>query len=259
MSFLQGAIKSSESDSQFPLPLSSGYQQLMLKQVGEKLPELVTYPFYTYPNAGFETTMDHFPNGKVTIFGYGSLMNKASAGRTIKAEALDSMRPMVAFGVKRLFNYKVNNSGRWGPDQNPKERAMLNLSQTLNVSTVANGVTIEVDIEDLERLVNRETGYDLVPILVASWDDVIGENPELTIQVAYTFVASNELRDHVDYTSTEFYPVRGYLHAVQEASLAYGDDFAEIWNATTFLADGTTRIDEWDEVSFIGILCTHAP
>lgn len=51
----------------------------------------------------------------------------------------------------------------------------------------------------------------------------------------------------------------GYLHAVQETSQAYGPEFAAFWNTTTYLADGTTPIEGWDEVTFMGILCTQKP
>jgi cation transport regulator ChaC len=235
------------------------YEKMLLKKVGATLPELITFPFYQYPNEGHQEIINHFPSSKVLVFGYGSLMNKVSAARSMKPEAVDSMEPAIAFGVKRLFNYKVTDPSRWGREQNRKERAMLNLAQTLNIGYMANGVVLEVDAEDLTSLVSRETGYDLVPILVTSWNDALNQNPEIEVRVAYTFVAVNELRNNTSYTSTEYYPVIGYLHAVQEASQAYGPEFAAFWNATTYLADGTTPIAGWDEVTFMGILCTQKP
>lgn len=248
-----------ELNQQFSFPLTKSFEKLLLKRVAEKLPCLVMHPFFTYPNENVESVLSHFPNGKIRVFGYGSLMNKISAGRSLKSSAVESMHPSIAFGVKRVFNYKATVTKHWGADQNKKEKAMLNLVQTLNIASVANGVTIEVDIEDFKRLVDRETGYDLVPILVAPWDDIRTQNPNIDVQVAYTFVAAHELRDNIDYTSTEYYPVRGYLHAVQDASTAYGDEFARMWNSTTYLADGTTSINDWDEETFSGILCTHEP
>lgn len=235
------------------------YEKVLLQKVGAKLPELVTFPFFQYPNDGHQEITKYSPSNKVLLFGYGSLMNKVSAARSMKAAAVESMKPAIAFGVKRLFNYKVTDPSRWGTEQNRKERAMLNISQTLNIGSMANGVVLEVDAEDLSKLVSREIGYDLVPILVASWDDVMHQNPEIEIRVAYTFVAVNELRNNTAYTSTEYYPVLGYLHAVQEASQLYGPEFAAFWNATTYLANGTTPIEGWDEVTFMGILCTQKP
>ena len=238
---------------------TNAYERVLLKKVGTKLPQLVNFPSLQYPNEGHEAIINHFTSGKILVFGYGSLMNKVSAAKSLKAEAVESMEPAIAFGVKRLFNYKVTNPSHWGAEQNPKERAMLNITQTLNIGSMVNGVILEVDAEDITKLVSREIGYDLVPILVASWKDVMSQNPQSEIRIAYTFIAVNELRNNTAYTSTEYYPVLGYLHAVQEASQAYGPEFAAFWNATTYLANGTTPIKGWDEVTFIGILYTKKP
>lgn len=230
------------------------YEKLVLSKVAGELPKLATYPFYKYPNSEHEELMEKFPEGKVLLFGYGSLMNKESAAQSLKPEAVDSMKTAIAFGVKRVFNYKVAQTSHWGANQHPKERAMLNLVQTFNISSIANGVVLEVDREDLSSLVWRETGYDLIPILIASWDDMTEKKENVKIRVAYTFIAASELRNHLSYTSTEFYPVRGYLHAVQSAAELFGDRFARLWNTTTYMADGTTSIDNWDEETFQGIL-----
>jgi len=232
------------------------YKEILLKKVSAKMPDLVTYPFFHYPNEGHEQVLKYFPNGKILIFGYGSLMNKASASRSLKAEAVETMKTAIAFGVKRIFNYKAAKTVHWGANRHPKERAMLNLMQTLNISSLANGVTIEVDEEDFNSLILRETGYDLVPILVMYAADMDSENPEPEIRVAYTFVAMNELRNHINYTHTKYYPVRGYLRAVQQAAATHGDKFACMWDCTTYMADGTTTIREWDQETFSGILRT---
>lgn len=237
---------------------NEGYKEEVLKKVAETLPDLRRYPSYHYPNDGHEQAFDHFPTGKVLIFGYGSLINKASARRTIKSESVEAMQTAVAFGVKRVFNYKASKATNWGT-LDVQEKAMLNLVQTLNIASVANGVIIEVDQEDLSKLVLRETGYDLIPILVINEKDISSMNPDIEVKVAYTFIAMNELRNHINYTSTKYYPIRGYLHAVQEAAATYGEKFAQNWNKTTFMADGITRIDDWDEETFNGILCTFEP
>lgn len=239
------------------LPEFNSYQTSLMQKVGEKLPELSAYPFLQYPNAEHSDLPKFFPQGKVRIFGYGSLINKASAGRSVKPEAVSSMRPVVAFGVKRVFNYKASKTDHWGSDQHPKEKAMLNLIPSLNYASIVNGVVMDVDEEDLARLVQRETGYDLVPVLIASWTDVMNQNASLEVQVAYTFVSAAELRDHRIYTSTQFYPVRGYLNAIQEGNLEYGKEFSSLWDRSTYLADGTTTIEKWDKNTFEGILCTQ--
>lgn len=239
--------------------IADDYKRELLEKVGAKMPLLVSSPFYQYPNTGHEHVAKHFPEGKILVFGYGSLMNKASASRSMKAEAVESMKTAIAFGVKKIFNYKAAKTIHWGENQHPKEKAMLNLIQTVDISSIANGVTIEVDSEDFSRLVQRETGYDLVPILVMHEKDMKEKNADPEIRVAYTFVAVNELRNHINYTNTKYYPVRGYLHAVQAAAAQHGEEFALMWDETTYLADGTTRIADWDQETFTGILCTFEP
>ncbi len=236
--------------------ITQDYQQLLMQKVGEKLPELATYPILQYPNRCAIGIPERFPEEKVLLFGYGSLMNVESASRSVTPEAVASMRPVVAFGVKRVFNYKAGKTDRWGKDQHPLEKAMLNLTPTTSPRNMVNGVLLEVDAENFTRLVERETGYDLVPILVADWDNIKSENPNVTIRVAYTFIASDEIRNGVDYVQTKYYPVRGYLKATREGALAFGQDFLDFWNETTYLANGTTPIKEWDEKTFQGKLCS---
>ncbi len=238
--------------------LSVETRRAILEQVGLALPELASYPRMRYPNSKHAQLLEHFPDGKVPIFGYGSLINKVSAGRSVKPEALDTMRPVIAFGAKRLFGYNARASERWGV-LDPKERAMLNIVPSWNLTDRVNGVVLEVDAEDLASLVEREVGYDLVPILVATWNDDHEADPVLNLEVAYTFSASSELRDNVLYTATQFYPVRGYLKAVRDGAAEFGETFARFWEATTFLGNGTTSVDEWDEKTFRDILCTHPP
>jgi cation transport regulator ChaC len=232
-------------------------QQKVLNEAASHMPELASYPHLTYPNEEVHLILNRFPEGKVLIFGYGSLINPTSAAKNMKPEAVESMKPVVAFGVKRIFNYRASKTSHWGEDQNVKEKAMLNLHASFNLSSMANGVMIEVDEADLKSLIQRETGYDLVPVMVADWQDVKeNKGADTRFFIAYTFVVPHELRDNKAYTSTGFYPVRGYMHAIQEGAERYGEDFKEFWNATTYLADGTTTINDWDEKTFKDILCS---
>lgn len=243
-----------------PLPLwESSYDTVLLERIAALVPQLAYYPALRYPNQQSEQLLASSSKGKVLVFGYGSLISRESAGRSVSAEAIATMRPAVAFGVKRLFNYKAARTDHWGPIQDPKERAMLNLVPTWSYLNWVNGVVMEVDAEDLANLVKRETGYDLVPLIIADWDDVMAQHGDPNIRIAYSFVAASELRNHIIYTSTKYYPVRGYLHAIQDGAMDFGMHFRRVWNATTYLADGITRLDDWDEVTFRDILCTKEP
>lgn len=240
------------------LPWSASYQTHLVKEFSKRIPRLSTYPTFLYPNEEYTEIIDKYPEDQILIFGYGSLMNKASAKRSLNQEAIDSMKPVVALGFKRIFNYNVGQTTRWGPIKD-NERAMLNIQATPRYNQITNGVLIKVNAKDLENLVIRETGYDLIPILVADWNDVVNEKADIKFYIAYTFLVPDELRNGIDYTQTSFYPVRGYLRASENGAAAYGQKFLNVWREHTYLSDGTTKISDWDQETFEGILDTSSP
>lgn len=243
------------------VPWNSEYQKTLMDKVGQEVATLSTYPSLTYPNSNFQEILKKYPDGKVLIFGYGSLINANSAASSVSSEAVQSMQPVIALGFKRIFNYKAGTdiALKWGKNVPENERAMLNIDPTTTYNSIINGVVMEVDPKDLASLIQRESGYDLVPMLVANWNEVISENPSVNIKIAYTFFVADELRNGTDYTQTKYYPVRGYLHAIQKGAAVFGQEFLDYWNATTYLSDGTTPIPKWDEQTFSGILDTKVP
>lgn len=240
-------------------PWNSAYQKILIEKIAKEIPALSTYPSLEFPNLDFEQILKKYPHRKVLIFGYGSLINVQSAAESVSKEALQTMRPAIAFGLKRIFNYKVDDASFWGKNQPKNEGAMLNLEPTTTYNHMINGVVMKISPKDLAQLIDRETGYDLVPILVADWDEVVAEDHTVQIKIAYTFFVPDELREGVDYTQTKYYPVRGYLKATREGAAVFGPKFLHFWNATTYLGDGTTTIDHWDEKTFSGILDTREP
>lgn len=239
----------------------NAYQKSLMGKIAKKIVILSTYPSLEYPNLESEQILKKYPDGKVLLFGYGSLINVQSAAESISPEAIQSMRPVVAFGFKRIFNYKASHEyvSEWGKDLAKNEKAMLNIAPATTYRPIINGVVMEISPEDLVHLIEREIGYDLVPILVADWDEFISEDPSINIKIAYTFLVPDELRNGIDYTQTKYYPIRGYLQAVREGAAGFGAEFLDYWNATTYLGDGTTGVTQWDEKTFSGILDTKEP
>jgi hypothetical protein len=231
------------------LPWSDSYQQLLLEKVGEKLPEISDYPVFQYPNKNHDEAKT-LENGKILLFGYGSLMSPEidANKKSIKPEDLKTLRPAFAFGVKRLFNKRGSVSKKFASSTlELNERCFLNLVPTTNFNDVTNGVTIEIDQGDLIKLIAREVGYDLVPLFVTSWDDAVKESDEINIEIAYTFIASSGLRDHIAYTSNTLYPIRWYASLVDKAAKFHGPVFWKFYQKTTWLADGTTLISDWHD------------
>lgn len=205
---------------------------------------LSKYPHFKYPVKDPQLITPLFPNDKVVIFGYGSLINKASAARTLSPEVMSTYKPALAFGLKRVFNYRAGNTSNWGDPQRPTDLAMLNVSKTDKMENMVNGVTFEVPLSDLDRLIEREIGYDLIPIPVIAWDDK-SDNPHFF--VAYTFSASSEQRDGKSYVSPCINPVPGYAMASRDGAATNGKEFLDFWVKTTYLADKKTSFTDWED------------
>ena len=85
--------------------------------------------------------------------------------------------PVVAFGVYRVFNYKVpQNNLRYGVPDHPDRQAALNIEVTHSASDFINGLLLEVSIKDIQALREREINYDLLEVPCLKWDK-LNEKP----------------------------------------------------------------------------------
>lgn len=205
------------------------------------------YSSFKYP-AQAEQIIKQFPEGKVLVFGYGSLVNPESAARTLSPEAMKTYQPAVAFGMKRIFNRKVTNTDRWGPRERESDVGMLNIFKTGNRLDALNGVTFEVNQADLSALIQRETGYDLVPIPVVNWQEAISDQAP-NFHIAYAFLSPEEARQGKVFVDPCVNPVPGYARASKEGAALNGKGFLMLWLESTFLADKTTPFIQWEHNS----------
>ncbi|MEM1283708.1 MAG: gamma-glutamylcyclotransferase family protein [Chlamydiota bacterium] len=219
----------------------------MVNQAQETLvSESHKYPSLEYPVSDPIQLYAIYNSETIPIFSYGSLLNKESASRTLSDKAMTTHRPALSFGTKRVFNRHVPNTSRWGPKERPNDTGMLNVIQTEDLSHVVNGVVIEVDIDDLKNLLLREEGYDLVPVVVTCWNDVINDDSHKNYFVAYTFQASDDERVGVHYTNRYINPVTGYALASKQGAEQYGESFLKLWVSSTYLADKETQFSLWE-------------
>lgn len=189
-------------------------------------------PSFTYP-ANADEVMQTSQDDKILIFAYGSLINLESAKRSISEESLDSAKLVVAYHLVRVFDYSKNSDG--------KDLAMLNVHPTANPSDIVNGVLYSINKKDLENLIYRENGYDLIPVIVEPWP----QNPKGHFAIAYTFSAPKEPRGGKIYTYNNMQPNTKYLSTVENGVKNYGSDFLNLWMETTYLSDGKTPIKHW--------------
>lgn len=200
--------------------------------------------FYSYPYNGLIENLKCLGIKKLPLFVFGSLVSKEDAARTLGPDSLATRKPAVAFAVVRLFNRDVpiKAGSKWGTPCLENARGMLNIVKTSNVLDVVNGVVMEVDIHDLPRLLEREEGYDLIPILVTDWSAFHKKNT-FVFSCAYTFHAKGE------YVSNLILPRPGYYEFTRDAIKDFGEDFYQIWLDTTFLSDGKTSARQWEETT----------
>lgn len=232
------------------IPWEESYHYYLVNEASYHIAELSKFPVMRYPNKNFASLANLFPDNKILLFGYGSLMHPASAHRNLPSCTVSTMRPVIALGLKRIFNYKSTPGEHWGMDLDPKEKAMLNVMPMTTYASIVNGVVFELSVSDLKNLVGRETGYDLAPVIIVDWQDIENRAEYPHIQIAYTFIVPEEVRCGIVYNDRNHYPVRGYLRLVREGARQIGENFLALFEETTFLGNGTELIKEWDETFY---------
>lgn len=214
-----------------------------LYSYAQRLKPLPSYP-YPYPDLSQRLAAE----GKtyLPLFTYGSLLDRRSAGLTLSPQALASSRPVLGFGIKRIFNRNISSTKsapRWGYPFCSNARGMLNVQPTDNLESFVNGVLIEVPLADLSALLKREVGYDLIPIVITDWNAfLVGE---YRFSIAYTLHAPAGST----YTDSHILPQPAYYELTRNAARQFGPFFELLWYSTTYLADGTTPVAIWERWS----------
>lgn len=205
--------------------------------------QLQITPTYHYPYKDLEAHLKRQGKTTIPIFTFGSLLDSHSASRTFSKKSLSTGVLTVAIGTKRVFNrdIPIDPSHNWGVPCNSEARAMLNLQKTNDTNDVTNGLLLQVQTEDIEPMRRREYGYDLVPVIVISWDDYLNKkSPHYSI--AYTFHSPENTR----FTNNQILPRPGYYELTRNAALQKGPEFYHMWLKSTYLSDGKTPITVWE-------------
>lgn len=181
-------------------------------------------------------------NKPLTIFAHGSLIDQNSAAKTFSDETLMTRTPALAFGLRRVFDRDVpiETAPHWGTPIHPRARGMLNVYPSQQGDMV-NGVLMEVQPSDFNPLRAREIGYDLIPVVVAVWDEYL-QTPSPDYRIAYTLHAPEES----PYTNPKVLPRPGYYEMARDAAKKFGPAFYKLWMQSTYLADKRTPISDWD-------------
>ena len=199
---------------------------------------LLQAPVFPFPWQGLEDYLARQPEPSLPLIGYGSLLKKASADRTIK-EGSPRRSPCLAFGCRRVFNYRMPEAvlQRYGVPPSSPCKAALNVVRTGNVHDLVNGMLITVHVADIPALKQREFGYDLVPVHCVPWEDA--EHGPLT--AAYILSAPDAAPlPEFQVTDASLLPEPAYARLCVEGAAEVSSAFLEMYLQTTYLADKAT-------------------
>ncbi|KAG6558995.1 hypothetical protein RHABOEDO_000319 [Candidatus Rhabdochlamydia oedothoracis] len=220
-------------------PWGANRHSLLVEHARKLAKDLKKYPSFSFPTP-VEEVFQLFPNQRIPIFAYGSLLYPKSALKTISQTTIDTHRLVIAYGFQRAFNYKASLSKKLSRQT---DVAMLNLFTTNPFDTV-NGVLMWVTHDEFKKLVQREEGYHLRPVIVSDWEQ--GLKPEISqpnFWLAYVFMVPSDS----SYSHHKINPYPPYANEALLGAERYGGIFFTFWLKTTFLADLTTPFSAWIE------------
>ncbi|MEF9497076.1 gamma-glutamylcyclotransferase family protein [Chlamydia sp. 04-14] len=174
----------------------------------------------------------HLTTPYIPMFVYGSLMNPVSAKNT-----LEEYRPHAVWlhNYVRTFDLDVDllgGSTRLTEADGPQNRGFLNLKHAPGKS--CNGIVLAIGEDDFVACRRREGVYEFVPVLVSDY----GSSNKCSHSVAFAWIAGPQA------CSSDVLPVKGYYSMIWFAVASddvkedFGDNFAQDYLDTTFLANG---------------------
>lgn len=198
---------------------------------------------FVYPWKGLEEEVAKTVERKLLLVGYGSLLNRDSAARTIKDTPREGHPPVLALGARRVFNYVIPDARlkSYGGNFSPRERAALNVDYTRSPEDALNGRLLTVAPTDFAALRDREVGYDLRPVVCVRWG--AWNTQPFT---AYVLVAAEGARAGRTVIDNDALPHPLYAGICRAGAHAVSQAFLQLYLQTTFLADRKTNLAAWE-------------
>ena len=200
---------------------------------------------FCHPWDGLEACLRETGAECLSLVGYGSLVNAASAAMTVSSAGGLGPWPVVAFGVRRVFNYAMDPThSRYMSSVGPEARALLNVRLSGKIEHALNGALLEVGLADLPALRERESDYDLAPVACLNWG---GEDREPFI--AWILVCSETSERGKRRVDNGLLPNHDYYSVCREGAESYGAEFLSAWLDSTFLGNGETPVRSWERAT----------
>jgi cation transport regulator ChaC len=144
------------------------------------------------------------------IFAYGSLINQASLKKTVP-EARNS-GPVKTYGMRRVFN--LASHYRFDAEQQSPV-CVLNIAEA-DAESILNGICFEMDEVSLDKLLEREKGYEFCAIKARHYhnDDQVFEAHYFRAHqfTPYKYLSGSNAQQH-------------YLNLCLDGSQEYGEKF----------------------------------
>ena len=199
----------------------------------------------------------------ITIFGYGSLLSKASTLRT--CPSMKNHRVAAIRGYERIFSLvSISQLRNGNSNVDLNQIAALAVRRTSDPTTLCIGTVFEIEEADMVELKKREHRYDITEM--NAFDD--GNTDSVVRCLVFTESNDSTYKAKCDAEGTDvfetivgqyysgmlwgrqdIYPVTKYLHYCCNAAsqLVYrGDpDMCQQNFLQSLLADGTTTIGEY--------------
>jgi hypothetical protein len=208
---------------------------------------------YLYPWEGLEERLRQ-GGQRLTLIAYGSLINAQSwrSGHEVGRRGA----PMVAFGVRRVFDYEMDDAAckRYGGIPSSDARGALNAYVEGIPDMRMYGLSVSYAPEEIPQLRMRETAYDLVPVACARLNERGELAPELflPLDIAYVLACPGRPWNGRFYTRPHLRPHEEYYNVCAAGCAGISPSFLEAWQQTTYLADRVTTVARWAAVSGIG-------
>ncbi|WP_146119225.1 hypothetical protein [Blastopirellula marina] len=172
------------------------------------------------------------PSDRLSLIGYGSLMNLTSARRSLNEACIATAKPVIVLGARRVYERVMSPKGRgvYGEKVDDAQLGVLNAHLTGERSDWFNGVMFQVGADDIPALLSRESAYDLLPAWTMSWDE---SSPQP--YVAY-FLSCRQMtfagRPLID---SQILPHPRYHEICEAGCEAISSDFLHAFRTTTWV------------------------
>lgn len=245
---LKTRIMDQSNPSEFQAPSSIGKSHLGKERINviyKQARASFDKEIIKYPWLGLEECLQEKGEKTLKLFGYGSLINKKSALKTIQPASEHGFLPALGFGMLRVLDYdmpdEVKTRSAYQESSKSNNRGLFNVRFTRFMSDAINGVYFEINIEEIDSLRKREIGYNLKPIICSDWN-----NPE-SILPAYALGCEGELWNGKPLTNDKILPHLNYYEICKEGALGISKDFLLYFQETSLLADGFMTVSDWEK------------